>query len=94
MEIGPIVHMNCSSCGTLALLDNLKCQSCNGNPWRDASIVLPDYDCTVECGNEINNPFDLDVCEYNGYGFKHFGMYKQPKFWRYTKLLEKRYGKL
>lgn len=71
-------------------------QKDNLNPWRKSEIELPEHDCIVECCNDKDSYMDFDMitAEYNGYGFKLFGMYRNPKYWRYAKPLEKRYGKI
>ncbi len=95
------VHLHCQSCGNLEVLSKdegkrslWKCQNCLGNPWKQSILELPLHDCIVECANDPKEFLDIEICEYNGYGFKSYGMYKEPIYWRYTQLLEKKYGKL
>ena len=52
------VHFNCKSCNKLEVLDKeWKCESCNGNHWRESSVELPEYDCPVEILDDLENPF-------------------------------------
>ncbi len=63
------------------------------NEWFDINKELPPYDAYYEVTNNCLEMKDLGVCEYNGYGFIYDGVYKYPKFWRFFKLVEKKYGR-
>jgi hypothetical protein len=60
--------------------------------WIESSKELPPCDGFYQCTNHPDRPFDLGTAKYDGFGFDCFGIYKNPKYWRYIHDKEKRYG--
>jgi hypothetical protein len=61
--------------------------------WMNVNEELPIVDGFYEVTNNPERPIDLCVCEYDGVGFIYDRIYRNPKYWRYIKNLEKKYGK-
>ena len=54
---------------------------------------LPPYDGLYEVTNHAEKQYDLEIVEYDGFGFVFDKAYRNPKYWRYLKQPEKKYGK-
>ncbi len=63
------------------------------NNWRDIDVELPPKDgmYAISSGN-FDNPFDVGIVEYDGFGFLFNGIYRKAKYWKYIEIAEKRYG--
>ena len=67
--------------------------------WVETQKELPDADGQYEICNHPeleNDSIKREVTAtayYDGYGFKYLGVYREPKYWRNYKKLEKKYGK-
>lgn len=61
--------------------------------WFDVTKELPPEDGLYEVTNLPIDGCD-GIMEYDGYGFLHEGVYKNPRFWKPKLLRIKRYGKI
>ena len=62
--------------------------------WIDVEKELPACDGFYQVTNFPENESNSGVCCYDGYGFKFDGHYGMVKFWRNTRKIVKKYGKI
>ncbi len=67
-------------------------------PWIASNICLPYKDGCYEVTNNPESDDDpltrhsITLAFYDGYGFEINGVYREPRYWRETKIFERRYG--